>query len=239
MIMTTTSRHTSRIARALALLSLAATGLAGCVTDAPDTRFDNVGSFGWPNEIGATMHYKVTSRTMSNDTVTAEVRAGKAEYEGMYRLDAFTEGGQTTPVRLQVHFRPTEDTLFVENSLKHENGLSAKYALVAPLDRGRTWVADYQTDASGNVTPAMTATIIERYSYWKLEGKGYENVVAVKYVPLGNAAGTDRQEWIRFYAQGVGVILTVKNRYPVSTYPTGAAPEEDDRIVLTETSVAP
>jgi hypothetical protein len=236
MMMNPTTRQSSRILGGLAALALAASAFGGCVVTPEETSWNDVGTFGWPAQIGATMHYKVASRTMPQDTaVTAEVRAGKAEYEGMYRLETINNKGETPGVSLQVHFRPTADTLFVENSLKHENGLSARYALVAPLERGRTWVADYQTTADDARTPSMIATVVERYSYWKLEGRGYENVVAVKYVPVSQ--GGERQEWIRFYAKGIGLILTVKNRYPISSYPTGAPPEEEDRIVLTETSV--
>lgn len=230
--------HGSRVLRGIAAASLLATVVTGCVVTPEDNTWDNVGSFGWPTEIGATMHYKYSSRTMGtkDDSVTAEIRAGKAEFEGMYRLHTTFPTYETLVVN-QIHFRPTADTLFVVNSMTPENGLSARYALVAPLDRGHTWVADYKTDANGVPTPAMSATIVERYSYWKLEGTGYQNVVAVKYTPVNTPPGEERQEWIRFYAQRIGLILTVKNRYPISSYPTAAAPEEDDRVVLTDTSV--
>lgn len=229
----------AHLLRRLAIVPIAALGLAGCVVDPPEeVVWEDVGSFGWPTEIGATMHYKVNSRFMGQKELNAEIREGKGEYEGMYRLHTYTADDETT-VSTQVHFIPKRDTLLVVNSFTSENGLDAKYALVWPIERGRTWVATYEVDENDRETDSARtiATVIERYSYWKLEGKGYNNVVAVKYTRA--VPGDEREEWIRFYAKGVGVILTVKTRYPQSNYPTQAPPQEDDRVVLTESSVAP
>ena len=214
----------------LALVALAlASAASGCVVDAPEEQWDDAGSFGWPTKLGTTMLYKVDSRGFNkSDTTIAEIKAATFERNGMamYRIATSSSKGSSGTVSTHLLFLPTRDTLFTERGLSHENGLKATYALIAPLDRGKSWVAAY---ADGTDSATVRATIIERYSQWKLEGKTYENVVAVRYRGIDP---NDPYEWIRFYAKGIGPILTVKNVYPHSDYPIQAPPEESDRAQL-------
>lgn len=225
--------------RSLGVATMAA-AMSACVTAPPEEPWQDVGSFAWPTELGTTMRYKLASATLkAGDTTLVTVLAGASDvtHEGkaMFRLNTNSLADTTTGrnPNLQMHFFPTKDTLFVKNTLMQENGLKATYALVAPLDRGASWIATY--DSRDALTPTVRATVIERYNYWKLEGKGYENVVAVKYELINS---TERTEWIRFYAQGVGVILTVKNVYPSTNYTTQTPPAEMDRYTLMETTPA-
>ena len=209
--------------------------MSACVTDPPEEPWQDVGAFAWPTELGTTMRYKVASIRFGTDTATSVVMTGKLEHDGrsMYRFNTSTRDVEKAP-QLQLHYLPTRDTLFFENTLTYENELKTTYALVAPLDRGATWIATYEGRDTA-MKPTIRATVIERYNYWKLEGKGYENVVAVRYELIESDV---RTEWIRFYAQGVGVILTIKNVYPASNYPTQAPPDEIDRYTLMDTSPA-
>ena len=217
----------SVILRGLALV-LVAGGLSSCDTvGTEETVWQDVGSFGWPAQIGATMVYKVDGSRINPGTTEHTVRAGKLEHYGvpMYQL---SNGG---PVNVQLEFLPTRDTLFTENALPLENGLKTTYALVAPLDKGHTWIASYNDSRD---VATVRATIIERYSSWKLQGKMYTNVIAVRYDDLRTEHRTN--EWIRFYAKDVGLILTVMNVYPQSTNPDNAPAQELGRVTLVESS---
>ncbi|MBC8144905.1 MAG: hypothetical protein H7X80_04915 [bacterium] len=207
--------------------------IAGCVTEPPEEPWQDVSSFAWPTDLGTTMRYKLVSKTFEDDTAaTAVIRPGAKEPDG-HPWHRISQTSTVSPLEgapdLQFHFRATRDTLFTENGYRLEHGLKATYALVAPLERGSSWIASH--DRSKN--DSVRATIIERYSYWKLEGVGYENVLAVKYEYLNQPR---RQEWIRFYAQGVGVVLTIMNVYPEVVNGTFAPPEEYDRARLIETT---
>jgi hypothetical protein len=228
-----------RTARRLAIVAIAGGALGGCVIDPPeDNRWDDVSAFSWPTEIGTTMRYKVNTVKDARkvvDTTIAEIKPGRDLLNGraMYRIHTTTGNNESSSPN-DLHFLATRDTLYTTRSLGYENGLKATYALVSPLEPGHTWIAAY-ADNSDSAT--VRATLVELYSYWKLEGKSYENVVAVRYEAL-NPTGP-RVEWIRFYAAGVGPILTVKNVYPESDSPFDNPPSELDRATLMDAPEAP
>lgn len=210
---------------------LAAGALTSCVVTPEDnTAWQDVSQFSWPTRVGSTMVYKLDEEGFK-DTLDIVVKQTDEELAGarMYKLQPTSRSGARQPSWMNVHYLPTRDTLFTLNNI----GFKATYALITPLEKGRTWYAAY-SDRNPD-TPSVRATVIERYSYWKLEGKGYNNVVAVRYELLGQPA---REEFIRFYAQGVGEILTVHNLYPISNYQSQAAPLEKGRMVLLESDAA-
>jgi hypothetical protein len=228
-------RISVNVLRSLATLAVAALA-AGCVTPVEEAQWDDVGAFSWPTELGTTMRYKVASQSLDNggsgnDSTIAEIRAGNEQLNGaaMYRIRTTFKGEQSKHYS-ELHFLPTRDTLYTTKGLIYESGLQATYALVSPLEPGHTWIAAY---ATGTDSATVRATIVERYSYWKLEGKAYENVVAVRYETIGPSK---TEEWIRFYAKDIGPILTIKNVYPLSNGSFNNPPSERDRATLVETT---
>jgi hypothetical protein len=220
-----------RFAATLAVAAVA----GGCIEQPEQTQWNDVSAFAWPRELGTTMRYKVTSSAYGIDTTIAEIRAGKDEYHGqpMYRIHTRTDSIESS-VNAELHFFANRDTLYTTRALVYEGGLKATYALIAPLEPGHTWIAAY---ADGTDSATVRATILERYTYWKSrEGKIYQNVIAVRYEALDQA---NKTEWIRFYAENTGVILTVRNVYPTSTSPFDNPPEEVDRMTLMDTPAAP
>jgi hypothetical protein len=221
-------RTLTHMLRGLATMALAAT-VGACAVEPEEAQWDDVGAFSWPQEVGRTMTYKVNSATQSSDTMIAEIRAGKDDLDGRampYRIHT-EKSGVASSINNELNFLPTRDTLFTTRGLGDENGLKATYALVSPLERGHSWIAAY---ADGTDSATIRATVIERYSFWKLDGKPYENVVAVRYEAIGPRK---TEEWIRFYAKGIGLILTVRNVYPKSNdWTFDSPPDERERITL-------
>ena len=126
----------------------------------------------------------------------------------------------------RVRYLPTKDTLVVASER-----FGGEYALITPIEKGRSWVSGYIGDE-----PAWKATILERFAYRKIEGTVYENVVAVKYQRVDGVQ--ENEEWIRFYAEGVGAVLTIKNVYPISSFSEETIPQQKQRVVLLETCIA-
>jgi hypothetical protein len=210
--------------------------LAGCGVTEPDpTPWQNVGSFSWPTKDGAKTLYK--SRDVGIDPIDRN-HEGKIYlddnsefvYDGkpLYAItwDAPPSGSDKTVDRFR--FLPLSDRVVTYNDIIYKKmsaavgvGLTAndagaaQLALTAPLDKNHSWTAhtlEIRDDADNLMgTVEWRATIAERYSYWKLNGHIYKNVVAVRYesiVPKGLAVTSQR--WIRLFAEGVGEILTVR-----------------------------
>ena len=195
--------------------------LASCNVTNPDgTVWDNVANFSWPTELGTSMKYRVDT---AQEELTVELADPTISYlAGMYVLQ---NNDLNVALAVQVHYRPSHDTLIVAQ----DKLLAADIALLAPLEKGHSWVASYDS--------TWQAEIIERFAYRKVDGKIYENVIAVKYVKYenGNPGNT---EWIRFFAEGVGEILTIRNSYPDSNAPTQTLPRQEVWRELIEIDVA-
>jgi hypothetical protein len=201
--------------------------LSSCsVTEPNDTVWEDVRTFSWPTESGVSMKYRtqIGDSTISEEEITidqASPLSGIADHYGerMYVLNNPDESFFS-----QVHFLPTHDSLIVK-----QEEFGGEIALLAPLDKGHRWYSSRDS--------AWEAEIIERFAYRKVEGTVYQNVIAVKYrrkEPLGGIY--DDEEWIRFYAEGIGEILTIRNVYPQSSSPSQALPRQEEMKVLVETS---
>lgn len=209
--------------------------LASCGVTEPDaTPWKNVADFSWPTTKGVTMKYQtIQADTVSDEsevTVDIDISQGPASFyngQQMYVMRSLTD--TVKPITAQMHYLPLQDTLVVSQ----DNDIGAAYALVAPLEKGRRWVASYTN--SGDT--ALVAEVIELFSYRKIEGTVYENVVAVKYSRLKRLSNIyPNAEWIRFYAQGVGEIMTVRNVYPQESTLADPLPQQEQRRVLVETT---
>ena len=221
----------------LALLLAAALGVlsSGCgVTEPDQARWQNVSAFSWPVQTGSYLKYRVDKRNSVTDLIETSFREIKPEmsqelYQGsrtMYLLHQ-SDNGRDRSIATSTLFLPLTDTLITERG-----AIPAKYALVAPLEVGRTWNCTY-ADAAETV-PSWSATVVDRYSYRKVEGIVYKNVIEVEYRRLPPA---DPAMWVQFYAEGIGPIQTIKYSAASPTPSEGQSPSAvEEQAVLIETS---
>ena len=196
--------------------------LTACTVTTPDDSvWEDVSNFSWPTEIGTVMKYrKIVGDTIKTEVVVIE--QGKAG-PGQDQLADYLMLKDTTLVTPpRVYFRANRDTL---RAIKDDIGMDME--LVAPLEKGHTW---YTESTTLGVT--WKAEIIDRYAYRKIEGTVYPNVIAVKYRRYDANGTPDSEEWIRFFAEDVGEILSIRNLYPVSSSPAQILPQQMERREL-------
>jgi hypothetical protein len=222
---------------ALAMLLAAALGVVACgcgVTEPDQARWQNVSAFSWPVQSGSYLKYRVEKRNSVTDSIETSVREIKPEisdelYENlqpMYLLHQ-RDNDRDRSIATSTLFLPLTDTLITERG-----AIPAKYALVAPLEVGRTWNCTY-ADAAETV-PSWSATVVDRYSYRKVEGTVYKNVIEVEYRRLPPA---EPAMWVQFYAEGIGPIQTIKYSASSPTPSEGQSPRAvEEQAVLIETS---
>lgn len=215
-----------------ALLCCTTLLLTSCGVTSPDeTIWEDVSNFSWPTEVGTLMKYRSVSELGSfTQEIIIDTNSSPTSNElvGTYILNYDPD-----KVNGQVYYRPSKDTLIV----LREEELSAEIALLAPLVKGHEWYSYNSTDEDNNI---WRAEIIERYAFRKVQGTTYENVIAVKYRKYTNGldAPPEKDEWIRFYAEGVGEIMTVKNTYPSSNAPSEVLPQQTSKRELIEITPA-
>ncbi len=223
------SRFFPSIIQAAALALCLATAIGSCGVTGPDeSPWQDVAAFSWPTTTGTMMRYRVEEKTPSGgdsiyyreETIARSERQTRPRYRGQEMLMLRTESDLST------YFLPLKDTLVTKL-----DRTGSDFALVAPLEKGRTWISGYVRDT----VPSMKAEVIERFSELKLEGNVYTNVIVVKYSSLNKK---DRDYWIRFFAKDVGAILTLKHTLPGPGGIIEPEPQETQRTVLVERSVA-
>lgn len=194
------------------LLTVVVLFSACSVTEPEETT--EVASYSWPTTLNTGISYKTVPYTDGHaDSVKAQfgnyvIMQSGDEYDGrmMYSLNDTTPLGNPT---LATRFLPLHDTLIVKN-----DQIPCRYALVAPLTKGQTWVARYVDDDETTGQPSYVATVIERYDYKRVEGVTYRDVVAVEYKPRDP---NNPNRSIRLYAAGVGPVQTVTLTYPLTS----------------------
>ncbi|MDB5035748.1 MAG: hypothetical protein JWQ98_2989 [Chlorobi bacterium] len=225
----------------LAGILLLAGLLSACnITGPEDERWLDVSSFSWPTDTQAVMHYKtVKASSPSPSSYTVNIRLADSTdrrnatlKDKLTRINRWNLADQIYMLDKanyshKEYFIPLKDTLI---ALMSEVG--ATYALVAPLDTGHTWYCSYGDDNN----PTQQARIVERYSYRKIEGKIYKNVIEVKYSSVGSVS--DTSFWVCFYAQGIGLIQRLKYQIPIkSDNAPDTTPIVEEETVLTETNI--
>ena len=218
------------------LWSLLATALlfqACGVTEPQSDVWEDVGSFSWPTESGTLMKFQLTKAevdgklTTLDEFVTVEMTTEEDEDAVIDNRQMFALIDDKKFALNHVRFLPTADTLYVKRDI-----FGSGLALVAPIEKGHRWL----TSEIGN----YEAEIVELFSWRKIEGKVYENVVAVRYRKLDPETDNpqNKDEYIRFYAKGVGEVMTIKISYPSADAPVQTIPAQDERRVLLETRPA-
>ena len=214
--------------------------LVSCGVTAPeDSPWEDVRNFSWPTSVGTMMKYHTEAFDENNifteSDIELTVKLGSSfdpnhiavEQQSMYILQD-EQDDNWRPYTDGLSYRASEDSLIVLN-----DPIGISTALISPLEKGRKWIAQYDGQDTG-----VAAEIIELFSYRKVEGITYRNVVAVKYKVLiaSPNAQSPSTEWIRFYAEGIGEIETIKNGYGTSTSSSEPLPEQRASTVLVETT---
>ncbi|MEO5928475.1 MAG: hypothetical protein ABIR47_00960 [Candidatus Kapaibacterium sp.] len=240
MINTDTYRTREWWPMALALPVLLLAGLlSACDVNGPaDERWLDVSSFSWPIDTQAVMRYVTTAtNSVKTDTVSVRLTDSMEKKKAALRNELTAINRWNLPDQIYTfdianasdrYFLPLKDTLITLSS-----DMGVTYALVAPLEKDHTWPCSYDD----NNNPTKRAKIIERYSYRKVAGKVYKNVIEVEYRPT---VGDTTSFWVCFYAQGIGPIQILKNHTPISsgnTSDTAPTTEVDEETVLIETNV--
>ncbi len=199
------------------------------VTEPQSDVWQDVGSFSWPTESGTLMKFQVTNQDQktSEDFVTVD-RAEEGDQSSSHNgTPMYVLRDEQKAASVHVHFLPSYDSIFVKRD-KFGSGL----ALVSPIEKGHRWIA--------SETSNFEAEIIELFSWRKIEGKVYENVVAVRYRKFDPETGDpeDEKEYIRFYAKGVGEVMTITIDYPSADASVQTIPDQQLRRVLVETRPA-
>lgn len=211
----------------IAMIALCGGGLllSSCsVTEPDDTVWEDVRTFSWPTETGVSMKYRTFGDTVIDNITIAKADASTEPSANHYGQEMYVLGNADASRFDQVYFLPTRDSLIVK-----QEDFGGEIALLAPLEKGHRWYSSADS--------AWEAEIIERFAYRKVEGTVYENVIAVKYRRKERLGGIyDDFEWIRFYAEGIGEVLTIRNKYPDSSSPSETLPRQDAVRVLIETT---
>ena len=201
---------------------------AGCgVTGPEDSVWQDVRTFSWPTDTGTAMSYEYSKAgdVIGIDSVTVEIAGEEDLYKGR---QMFILNNELVNKGQLIRFLPTEDSLIARNDKVIYGGEGA--LLQTPLTKGSAWTV-YRSDEE-----YVRAEILELYSWRKIEGQLYENVVAVRYRKLYSETdepSTD-EEYIRFYAKGIGEVMTILIQYPSTNSTAQPLASQERRWILLE-----
>ena len=206
------------------------------ITSPSEEQWQDVSSFSWPTKVGTLMRYRTEadvngSKGVSNEDFSIQI-SNKDSYKGRYFFQMKEKGGSSGNNFGFIHLN--KDTLITMNVPY------AKYALVGPLDKDKTWISDYKDDIE--TIPLTRATVIEKLSELQLEGVNYHDIVVVKYELIDINSldeGDIISSYIRSYAKGVGAIQTIENSVPRRKSPVNNQEYLISSSVLLETVPSP
>jgi hypothetical protein len=189
------------------MLAAAAACVGGCSITGPDeTPWQSVSNFAWPINSDTVHYFHEEYDTDSKDTLTYVMDVEKDS-------GTLFEGRPMYRLDLRqrandIRFLPLEDTLVIKE--------------------GNSW--DCAFDADNN--PTWRATILERFSYRNVKGTIYKNVIEVEYKQIAPTVADASYSWVRFFAEGVGVVQTIKVVH-ILTAGQGVPNKEEPTVVWT------
>ena len=197
--------------------------LSSCNVTGPDADvWEDVSTFSWPTQTGVSMKYRSTGYDPIKETDFTETEVVTVDISELDGQEMFVLSDPDKLTFQEVYYLPSKDRLIVKQEEFGEG-----IALLAPLEKGHKWYTSQDS--------SWQAEIIERFAYRKVDGKIYQNVVAVRYRMKSNSLIYE-PEYIRFYAQGVGDILTIRNVYLSTNVTSQPLPQEEARTELIETT---
>lgn len=223
------------------LAPLCAVVMGACDVTQPDRNpWEDVRAFSWPaNKVLKYQVYNLaTGSPVAGDSIEITTKIASPATAVYWNGERFYEMKQrrnNDPAdNARPLFLPLRDTLVMRGG-----DFRSDLALVAPLAKGHSWSCGLDTvvSSAGDVIVPWQATILERYSYRKVEGVVYTNVIEVEYRPEFVVGNNAMEIWTRFYAEGKGVIQTIRSYVPRPARPEDppAIPKPTARTVLVET----
>lgn len=216
--------------RAHIIIGLLFCGLlaAGCgVTEPQEDVWQDIRTFSWPTDTGTVMNYEYSKagNIIRVDSVTVQIADRDDVYKGE---QMFILNNELDDKNQLIRFLPKEDSLIGRNDKAIYGGEGV--LLQSPLTKGSEWTV-YTIGQE-----YVRAEILELYSWRKIEGQLYENVVAVRYRKLYSETSepsTD-EEYIRFYAKGIGEVMTILIQYPSTNTTAQPLASQERRWILLE-----
>lgn len=205
---------------------LLATAISACSITEPEGP-TTVAEFSWPTTPNLSMTYKKESKNPQLGSVdTSEehltVQRSQAQFKGNTMFELYDT---VSAAAARTRFLALNDTLIVYDNL------GCQYALVGAMEKGREWYSPRRGFADDK--PSWHAKIIERYDFKRVEGKTYNNVIAVRYTEVdSNKVETGKGVWVRLFAEGVGVVQEVSYSYPISSGGSAQPGEETNFDLL-------
>lgn len=219
----------------LPVLALAAAlAIGGCdVTQPDDDPWRDVTAYSWPTD--KVLQYRTDDLTKGTQDIKEIVttKAPLTYWNGMNFQ--YLSNPQSRAPRYFLALKDTIVTLHPEFPMN--------VALVAPLKKGHKWVSGIQnvvTD-TGEVVLRWYGEILERYSYRKIEGEVYSNVIEVEYKPEFFTDPSNKVVRTLFYVEGKGVVQELKSllRETGSSDTPNSLPQPLERVLLIKTARAP
>lgn len=216
------------------VLALAAASVvSGCAVTQPDEDpWQDVTAYSWPAD--KVLHYRIDDLedgTQSFSTIPTTLT------DSVYRDSQKFYNLGDPKLRAWRGFLPLKDTIITLNG-----HFPMDVALVAPLEKGHKWISGIRTVVTdtGEVTLRWYGEILERYSYRKIEGEVYKNVLEVQYKPEFFTDPSNKVVRTLFYVEGKGVVQELKShiRDNGSDDPN-TLPKLLERVLLIKTEDAP
>lgn len=207
--------------------------LASCGVTEPNTEgWQDVSQFSWPTEVGTTMTFRKSVGASGTPVdLHIDIQASDPDPANQTPYGTLDLVLVDTNVAAQnmVHFLSTQTVLVAR---QEEFGGYQALLLKSPLERGHRW---YTSSDS-----TWEAEVVDLYAWRKIEGELYENVVAVRYreTDPNNPDFRAEQEYIRFYAQGIGEVMTIRNSFGKSSTGAPTTPTLEEKRVLVSTQPA-
>lgn len=215
-----------------ALAAIVALAVGGCNVTQPDEGpWRDASAYSWP--INRAFLYRTDTLATGGyayNMMTAKITTADnaLRWDGSRYFQLRDTAGSRAP-RL---FLPLKDTLLTLNT-----GIPSELGLVTPLEKGHSWTCGTSIEGV-----PWKATILERYSFRKIEGIVYKNVIEVEYKPEV-VTNDDIVVVTRFYAEGQGVVQTLESVIQRQDNPDNPLPTVQtvhrQRTVLVGTESAP
>jgi hypothetical protein len=187
-----------------AILSLATAIFGGCdITQPSEEQWKDVNTFAWSTD---TLRYHVWIKGTDSAITDTVILVGRDSLIGSTeRIRILEKIGSDILGPLPIHTRLQKDTLIVTQG----DGLPP-FQLTGPIVVGGTWFAQIFERPGDAPVPTWNARIVNRHGRKIIGEKAYDDVLEVEYRPLRTEDVNDGLLWVRYFAKGVGPILTKK-----------------------------
>lgn len=185
-----------------AILSLATALLGGCdITQPSEGQWSDASAYAWRTD---TLRYHVWIKGTDSAITDTVILVGRDSLIGSTeRIRILEKIGSDILGPLPIHTRLQKDTLIVT-----QGDGPPPFQLTGPIVEGGTWFAQIFERPGDAPVPTWNARIVLLHGRRAIGGKEYKHVLEVEYRSL--RPEDDGLFWVRYFAKGVGPILTKK-----------------------------